>query len=393
MISVSEARKILSNNLERGETGIKSLNSISGLVLAEDIHSPIDVPSFDNSAMDGYALTFDEEQGQWELSGVIQAGDTSVHRVEKGQAARIFTGAKMPEGTDTVIQQELITGDEVSGKIFYSHDKIQTGSNVRKKGTQCKKGDLILAKGTEVTPGIIGLLASVGIGEAKVYIPPFVGYIITGNEVKEIGTSLLEGEIYNSNGPMLEALLKDIGIREITAYKAKDDKKELQKIIEEALEKNDVLLVSGGISVGDYDFVKECLESAGVQELFYKVKQKPGKPLFVGKKEKKWVFALPGNPSSVLSCFVQYVSPSLRTQMGHQNTFTPDHVLTLVGDANKKSGLTFFMKGKKSPGRVNLLNGQQSFNLRAFATADCLVELPEELDFVKNGIQVNVYDL
>ncbi len=393
MITVNEARKILSDNAETGKTGIKSLNNISGLILAEDIYSPIDVPSFDNSAMDGYAMAFDGKMSEWELTGVIQAGDTAVNSVEKGMAVRIFTGAKMPEGADTVIQQELIVRDENTGKIFYDHDKIQTGSNVRKKGAQCKKGDLIITSGAQVTPGIIGLLASVGIAEAKVYTPPKVGYIITGNELKEIGTPLNEGEIYNSNGPMLEALLRNIGIREISAYKARDNKEELQKIIEDALKKHDVLLVSGGISVGDYDYVKECLENAGVQELFYKIRQKPGKPLYAGRKGNKWLFAIPGNPASGLSCFVQYIRPCLRAEMGHQNTFSPDHVLPLAGDASKKSGFTFFMKGRKNHGKVKLLSGQQSFNLQAFATADCLVELPEDLDLVKGGSQVNVYDL
>lgn len=393
MISVSDARKILSENSERGKTGSKPLNDISGHILAEDIHSPIDVPSFDNSAMDGYALAFDEEQKEWKLGGVIQAGDTAVHRVEKGSAVRIFTGAKMPGGADTVIQQELITGDEVSGKIFYEHDKIQTGSNVRKKGAQCKKGDLILSKGTEVTPGIIGLLASVGIAEVKVYLPPNVAYIITGDELKDIGTPLREGEIYNSNGPMLEAFLRAIGIKEISAYKASDDKEELQGSINEALENSDVLLLSGGISVGDYDFVKECLEKAGVQDIFYKLKQRPGKPLFAGKKAKKWVFALPGNPASVLSCFNQYVKPTLRSLMGFDEVWKPDLLLPLATEQTKKPGFTFFLKGKTNGQKVTILEGQQSFNLQAFNTANCLVELEEEDELVKEGTLVKVYYL
>ncbi len=393
MISVSEARKILSDNSERGKTGIKSLNDISGLILTEDIYSPIDVPSFDNSAMDGYALAFDERQMEWELSGVIQAGDTSIHRLEKGEAMRIFTGAKMPKGADTVIQQELIVRDENTGKIFYEHDKFQIGSNVRKKGTQCKKGDLILAKGTEVTPGTIGLLASVGIAEGKVYLPPTVAYIITGDELKEIGTPLKEGEIYNSNGPMLEAFLKAVGVMEISAYKASDEKEELQRAINEALEKCDVLLLSGGISVGDYDFVKECLEAAGVQELFYRIKQRPGKPMFAGKKDKKWVFGLPGNPASVLSCFNQYVKPALRYSMGFHEVWKPDLVLPLPTDQTKKPEFTFFLKAKTDGKKVTILEGQQSFNLQAFNSANCLVELEEEDDLVKEGTLVKVYFL
>src|SRR5690606_34163087 len=147
------------------------------------------------------------------------------------------------------------------------------GSNVRLRGSQCKKGDLILKEGNLITPGAIGLLASVGVAEVKVYTPPSVGYIITGDELKDLGTPLQEGEIYNSNGPMLQALLANIGIQNAVEYKAIDDKVELQKQIDEVLEKHDVLLISGGISVGDYDFVKESLDKAGVKELFYKLKQ------------------------------------------------------------------------------------------------------------------------
>ena len=393
MISVTEAKKILLENLEKGEAISAKLGECLGAVMAEDIYSPIDVPSFNNSAMDGYAMKFKGKTNKWKVVTTIQAGDTSAKELKTGEAARIFTGAKIPEGADTVIPQEQVEYDEGSQSVFYDQVKIETGSNVRLKGSQCEKGDLVLEKGTIINPGAVGLLASVGIARVRIYRPPGVAYVITGDELKEVGSSLQEGEIYNSNGPMLEALLKQTGIKDISAHKAADDKEKLQQIINSALEKYDVLILSGGISVGDYDFVKECLETAGVKQLFYKLKQRPGKPFFAGKKGSKWVFALPGNPASVHSCFVQYVRPCLRAQMGQQQTFSPDHVLPLSGDAKKKPGFTFFMKGKKSEGRVQLLNGQQSFNLQAFATADCLVELPEESDFLGTGSNVNVYDL
>lgn len=393
MISVNEARKILSENSERWKKTLVSLQKSRGRILAEDIHSPIDVPSFDNSAMDGYAMEFDQQRNEWELDGVIPAGDTSAKEVKKGKAVRIFTGAKIPAGADTVIQQELIERDEKSGTITYLQDKIIRGSNVRLKGSQCKKGDLILKEGTLITPGAIGLLASVGVAEVKVYSPPTVSYIITGDELKEVGTSLKEGEIYNSNGPMLQALLADIGIRQTTEYKATDDKEELQQKINKALEKHDVLLLSGGISVGDYDFVKECLANAGVKELFYKIKQRPGKPMFAGKKDKKWIFALPGNPASVLSCFNQYVKPFLKFMMGHEDVWRHDRVLALREDQRKKPDFTFFLKGRAEGDKLTILGGQQSFNLQAFSTANCLVELDEKSELVKAGTPVKIYNL
>ncbi|GHA49562.1 hypothetical protein GCM10007103_33040 [Salinimicrobium marinum] len=393
MISVNEARRILSDNCERGEKQTISLKNSLNLIVAEDIFSPIDVPSFNNSAMDGYTMKFDENQHQWQVDTMIQAGDTSVHKIAEGKAARIFTGAKMPEGADTVIPQELVEFDSESREITYKDEKIKTGSNVRLRGSQCQKGELILIKGTQITPGVIGLLASVGLAEVKVFTAPSVTYIITGNELKETGTDLQEGEIYNSNGPMLEALLNNIGITDVTAQKAGDDKEELQQAIDAALEQQDVLILSGGISVGDYDFVKECLETAGVKELFYKIKQRPGKPFYAGKKAGKWIFALPGNPSSGLSCFNHYVKPCLRHIMGADDVWQPNRILALTNDHKKKSGFTFFVKAKTTGDKVEVLGAQQSFNLQAFSTANCFVELEEELDVVKAGTMVKVWDL
>lgn len=393
MISVTQARKILSENTERAGVKIISLEESIDLHLAKDIYSPIDVPSFDNSAMDGYAMEYDGSRKEWDLGEVIQAGDTSRQKVETGTAARIFTGAKLPEGANTVIPQELIRRDENLGKIYYDQDQIQPGSNVRLKGSQCKQGELILTKGTKITPGVIGLLASVGIAEVEIYAPPTVGYIITGDELKEVGAKLIAGEIYNSNGPMLTALLKTVGIREISGYKASDDKEKLQQIINHALENHDVVILSGGISVGDYDFVKECLENAGVNELFYKIKQRPGKPMFAGKREKKFVFALPGNPASVLSCFNMYVKPCLQYMRGLEDVWKPNKILPLPLEQKKKAGFTFFLKARREGDKLSILGGQQSFNLQAFSTANCLVELEEEKDLLKEGTLVNVYDL
>lgn len=393
MISVTEAKKLLAQHCGKGRISETELYYSLGRIVAEDVHSPMDVPSFDNSAMDGYAMRFDENRDSWEVVTTIQAGETAAKNLREGEAARIFTGAKIPEGADTVIQQELIEMKAEEKRIFYKQDKVQPGSNVRLKGSQCKEGEHILAKGTKITPGIIGLLASVGVKRVKTFLPPKVAYIVTGNELREVGEELAEGEIYNSNGPMLEALLKQVGVEVVKALHVADDKESLQHTINKALDKNDILILSGGISVGDYDFVKECLENAAVKEVFYKIKQRPGKPMFAGKKDEKWVFALPGNPGSVLSCFIQYVKPCLRTIMGEEEVWQPGSVLPLKEGAKKISGLTFFMKGKKEDGEVRLLTGQQSFNLQAFSMADCLVELEEDREEVSGGTMVKVYDL
>lgn len=393
MISVPQAKALLTEHCDRGSLQKVSISESLGLVLATSVISPIDVPSFDNSAMDGYAMAFDGKENEWQLGPVIQAGETPTTLVKAWQAARIFTGAMIPEGTDTVIPQELVELNEEGTSLCYEGDKIQKGSNVRLRGSQCRKGDLLVRSGTVITPGIIGLLASVGVAEVSVYKPPSVACIITGNELKEIGEDLRQGEIYNSNGPMLQACIRQLAIEEVELLRAVDEKEKLQQLINDSLNKFEVLILSGGISVGDYDFVKECLEQAGVKELFYKVKQRPGKPFFAGKKGKQWIFALPGNPASVLSCFQQYVKPCLNYMMGQEKVWEPDEVLELKEKAKKKPGLTFFMKAKREDGKVRILGGQQSFNLLSFNEADCLVELEEKEELVKAGTKVKVYNL
>ncbi|MDD4108196.1 MAG: molybdopterin-binding protein, partial [Prolixibacteraceae bacterium] len=173
----------------------------------------------------------------------------------------------------------------------------------------------------------------------------------------------------------------------------KDSETELEKAIENGLINSDIIILSGGISAGDYDFVKTVLERLGVKELFYKISQRPGKPLYAGKSDDKWIFALPGNPASVLTCFNQYVKPCLKFMMGHNNVWSPDLTMPLAKGYSKKRGLTFFMKAFTQNGKVYLTEGQESFNLIAFSHAVCLAELPEETDYISEGTLLNTYFL
>lgn len=391
MISVSEAKRMLCSRLERGPIITLSLLDALGHVLSESVFSPIDVPSFDNSAMDGYAMKFEEGSGEWRLQGKIQAGDIAAEQVKPGSAVRIFTGAKMPKDADTVIPQELIDVDE--NRIQYKADKIKPGANVRLRGSQCKKGEKILLEGSRINAGRIGLLASVGVGAVKVYTSPKVHIIVTGNELREVGQELKAGEIYNSNGPMLEACLRQDGVLNQVTLAVPDDKQSLQEAIDKTLNEAEILILSGGISVGDYDFVKECLEQAGVEELFYKVKQRPGKPFYAGKRDNQWIFALPGNPASVLSCYHHYVRPCINYWKGMDAVFEPDELLPLNQQVRKKKGFTFFMKGKVKDGKVEVLGGQQSFNMISFGDANCLVSFNEDTEAVEAGTLVEVYYL
>lgn len=389
MISVKEAKAILSANIPKSPVEKVSLENAVGFILAGDIHSPIEVPLFANSAMDGYALSIHNPRGNWEVTHTIQAGETDLPEIAENKAARIFTGAPVPKGTDTVIQQEVIERD--GNHITFDQSNFKKGANIRRKGSQNKVGDLLVKNGSLITPGTIGLLASVGIAEIKVYKAPSVAIIITGNEIKDVGTTLKFGEIYNSNGPVLKAYLSTLGIKDIKTFKAADEPDALQATIEEALAGFDVVLLSGGISVGDYDFVKKGLEKAGVSELFYKIRQRPGKPLYAGMKEKKLIFALPGNPASVMTCFNQYVKPSLLQLLGHSNTWLPTASLTLSHHFSKTGGLTFFMKALMKGKEVRPLTGQESFNQLSFGVSNCFAEFPEDTEEIAAGTVVDVY--
>jgi len=389
MISVVEAREILASHLRRGAQTSLNVADAAGLIVCRNICSPIDVPLFDNSAMDGYAIAFGSDRDRWNVVTEIPAGSSSAYSVKDGEAARIYTGSPIPEGTDTVIPQELTERD--GNTVYLLSNRIEKAANVRYTGSQVKAGETVIKAGTMLTAGGVGLLSSMGLAAVPVYAPPIVSVIVTGNELGKAGRPLKPGMIYNSNGPMLQAALLQSGISLYHVSQSGDDEIRLRQLLKKELNWSDLVIISGGSSVGDYDFVKTCLARLEVNELFYQVKQRPGKPFYAGKAGEKWVFALPGNPASVLTCFNQFVKPCLKFMMGHEDVWLPELVLPLAEDYSKKAGLTFFMKAIREEGRVRVLGGQQSFNLAAFAHADCLVELSEEADFVAAGTPLNVF--
>lgn len=388
-IEVSKAKELLKGLAISGKTERASLGDSIGKFISQPIISPMAVPSFDNSGMDGYAFAWDDSGESRKLVHEVQAGSFPDFSLQKGNACRIFTGAPLPKGADTVVQQEWVT--VVGDTVFFDFKKLTRGMNVRKAGSQCEKAELILPSGTKITPGTIGLLASLGVGEVEVFVSPKVTILLTGDEIVEIGQDLQSGQIYNANGPALTAYLSQMGIESYRVIKVKDEKPEVTRLIGEALADSDVLLLTGGISVGDYDFVKESLEENEVEQLFYKVKQKPGKPIFVGKKGEKVVFALPGNPASVLTCFIQYVKPFLLRMLGNPLAWTSPTFFPLNSDFDKKAPLTFFLKAKLDNNRVVILPAQESFNLLSFGIADGLVEIPQDQEHLEEGSMVAFY--
>lgn len=390
MISVEEAKNLIRENIKSlGSIKLK-LDDAVDYVLAEDVYSPINYPSFIQSSMDGYAFAYDDIKEGLEISGVIQAGSTTNMRIEKGQAVRIFTGAPLPKRADTVLIQEKAN---IEGKtLIVLDDQLQKGANARPIGADIKLNDLALEKGSLLTPGAIGFLASIGITEVAVYKKPFIHIILTGNELTPIGNDLIFGKIYESNSHTLKAALEIAGFKQIEVSIIEDSLKETTEALKTSLEKFDLTLFNGGISVGDYDFVLESCNANKVEQIFHKIKQKPGKPLYIGKKGDKVVCGLPGNPASVLSCYYNYITIVL-DQLSNTRTAMQTANAILLNPYRKPAGLTHFLKGlyNASNNEVQILEGQESFKMKSFAIANCFVELPEALTSVESKQVVKIH--
>jgi molybdopterin molybdotransferase len=391
MISVTEAKQIITENTIPLEPVSIALSAASGLILAEDIFSKADMPSFNQSAMDGYAFCFADWQqnNSLRLNGQIPAGETSKIITKENEAIRIFTGAAVPDTTDTVVMQEKAFVE--NGLLHIQDALLKQGSNVRLRGSEIKAGALALTKGTHLIPAAIGFLASIGIEKLCVYPIPKIKILITGNELRQPGEALLYGLVYESNSFVLQAALHQMHIDNVTIAFAKDDPAELTSILSQCINESDLLLITGGVSAGDYDFVTNALKNCGVTELFHKIKQKPGKPLYVGKKMNKLIFGLPGNPSSVLTCFYEYTIPAIEKMMHIEKSSIERKKLKLDNAYSKKSGITHFLKANCSNNSVALLSAQESYRLSSFATANCLVCLEEDGTVFASGDMVEVH--
>lgn len=389
MIEVSEALEIISTNGVKMEPRTIKVSKALGYILAETVYSPIDMPPYRQAAMDGYAFIHSENKN-YDVVGEIQAGKHKNDTIDAGKSVRIFTGAFVPDSLDTVVIQEHVTRKDDEITI----EKIpEIGANVRTKGEQVEKGAVVLEKDFQLTPAAIGYLASLGITKVTVYDHPKVAILITGDELIAPGKKLKKAKIYESNSLMLKVALKSIGIKKPAVFKVKDKRKATKKAIKLLLELYDVVLISGGISVGDYDFVKEALVANEVEELFYKVNQKPGKPLFFGKKEEKLVFALPGNPASSLTCFYVYVLPTLKTQMGCEAVHHTKIVRKLTNTIINTSGKTLFLKAFYDDTHSTVLESQSSAMLTTFAVANCLLVVPYQSTQIKKNQLVTLLPL
>lgn len=390
MISVATARQWVAENTVRLAPVRIPLKSALGKVLAVDIIAQADVPAFPQSAMDGYAFSFEDWQknNPLKINGEMAAGAAEEKSVARGETIRIFTGAPVPSGVNTVVMQEKTR--VIAGGLLIEDELLTRGANIRPAGSEIKKGELALKAGSQLTPAAIGFLAGIGVNQVAVYPDPAITIIITGDELQEPGEPLKYGQVYESNSYTLSAALSNVGLSDVQVAKVKDNVQELTSAMERALEKSELVLLTGGVSVGDYDFVIKAAADCKVQTVFHKIKQRPGKPLFFGQKGAAIVFGLPGNPSSVLTCFYMYVLPALEGLTQRPLSLKKLQV-PLINSYSKQHALTHFLKGWYDGVAVRIMEAQESYRLSSFAQANCLVELGVEARLYSEGEVVVIH--
>ena len=387
--------KIFSSLNRINDTESLPIRETLGRVLAEDIYSEINVPSGRNSAMDGYALNSNDipEQGVTSLTviGSSFAGSPCRDNVSNGQCVRIMTGAVMPEGTDTVIMREDV--ETLNDTIRIDH-KTRAGSNVREAGEDLAIGDQVLTRGVKLSPAGLGLLASLGIAELNVIRKLKVAFFSTGDELRSIGEELEDGMIYDSNRYTLYGMLSRSGVDITDMGVVRDNQELMQQAFQQAKDSFDVLITSGGVSVGEADFVKETLEQQG-EVNFWKVAMKPGRPLTFGHAGNTVFFGLPGNPVSVMVTFYQFVQPALRKLSGENPALPVMFKVPCLSRLRKRPGRVEYQRGllaadKDGRMTVRRTGAQGSGILHSMAAANCFIILPMENDGVQPEDLVDV---
>ena len=399
LLSVDEARaRILDAVNMIRDTHTAALRDALGQVLAADVVSPIDVPSHTNSAMDGYAVRAADlpEEGTrtFLVAGTSWAGRPYIGPIGPGEAVRIMTGGMMPEGMDSVVMQEQveIDADNNSVRIGTGHS---AGQNVRAAGEDVETGQTVLSAGRRLTVADIGVLASLGLGKVRIYRKPRVAFFSTGDELRAVGEPLCPGEIYDSNRYSIYGLLKKLDVEIIDLGVVRDDPGLIEAAFREAAARADVVLTSGGVSVGEADFVKDTLEKIGTLS-FWKIAMKPGRPVTFGYIDKAVFFGLPGNPVSVMVTYFQFVRPAL-VKMSGETAVPAVYTVRAVTTSGlrKRPGRYEFQRGylqQTGPGEfsVRSVGAQGSGILRSMSEANCFILLVPDQTRVEAGNEVLV---
>ncbi|MFH1833690.1 MAG: gephyrin-like molybdotransferase Glp [bacterium] len=395
MASIEEARVLVLAEAAPLPVEARLLTEALGAVLGQEIIAPHDVPPFDNSAMDGFAVraadTVDaspESPSDLLVCETIPAGHVASHTVGAGEAAKIMTGAPMPRGADAVVQSESAV--EKAGRVFIQ-EAVKPSKNVRRAGEDVRLGDEVLATGSVLGPAEIGLIASMGFPAVQVHRRPRVAVISTGSELVEVDQRLGPGQIHNSNSYSLRAQCQQLGIEASALGIAPDDYEATRRLVERGLE-YDVLLTSGGVSVGQFDFVKDVQDELGIERKLWGVAMKPGKPLAFGVRDGTLVFGLPGNPVSAMISFELFVRPALLRLMGYRKTTRPTYRATMTEDVAGADGRVSVVRVRawREDGswHASATGAQGSGILRSMVGANGLVLVPGGSQGVRAGAKV-----
>ncbi|MEE8436999.1 MAG: gephyrin-like molybdotransferase Glp [Candidatus Neomarinimicrobiota bacterium] len=357
LISVGEARTLIAGNTVSAKIEFEPIEKLSGRILGDNVYAPFPTPLFDNSAMDGFALRAQDTRGATlktpvllKLKGVIPAGFSGKLAIGAGECAQCMTGAPIPAGADAVVPVEKTSGFDQPGPVNIFLE-AKAGRHVRYQGEETKKGELLIGKGTMISPPELGILATFGFGKIRVFRRPRVALFATGNELVDPGKKLRRGQIFNSNFYVLADLVRRAGAQIEFKQVVKDDPDDLIKIMGAALTQCDIIVTSGGVSMGRFDFIRKDLQALNVKEHFWRVAQKPGKPLFFGGGEKTMLFGLPGNPVSAFISFMEYVWPVLENLSGREpeKVFEAFLTVSFPREAQKHRflfGKTWYEKGR-----------------------------------------------
>lgn len=391
LLSYQAAIEIIDKATTPTETIEIHLEETLGLFLASPLIAKLDSPRFDNSAVDGYALPRKAQKGdKFAVIGEARAGEPSHPQLEAAQALRVFTGAPVPKSVQAIAMQEDVRRD---GSSMTLEATIGLGQGIRRAGEDFHAGQTLAATGAQVTPPLIGLAAASGNSTIAVHRKPKVAIITCGNELRPISENLQPGQIPNSNQPALSAALRSIGL-DTTFYHVADDQAQTDREVVEALRSHDVLITTGGVSVGDYDLLKASFAKACVEEKFWRLAIKPGMPTYFGTSGEKLIFGLPGNPVAALVTYFLFARPALLKQLGAPTPWPKAKAAKFNGQAEKKEGRLEFMRGcLEDDGSVTASTGRGSHISSSLVGANCLILFPIDKIELHEGEAVEVIPL
>lgn len=407
MLSYLEARNLILGSLKKLDVVELPISETLNHTLAEPVISPFELPLFDNSAVDGFGVLVNDLRNAdsenpiaLRLIGSLEAGAKSTNhsQIKHGECIKILTGAPVPAGVEAVVMKEYSEFEKQSDLGLFTRSVVPN-ENIRKRGEELKKGDCVIEANTQVTPPVVGVLASLGYASFSVIRQPRIAILTTGDELVQPGEKLLPNQIFNSNSYAIEAACKSLGLKETIKLHCNDTREDTIEKMTEAIDFADIIICTGGVSVGDRDLVKPVLEDDfKVETILWKIAIKPGKPVYFARKQEKYFFGLPGNPVSAMVTFHLFVKPALLKLQG----ITPNEPsLTkaiLSRKIKKKAGRMEFVRGIQKRTKDDTLvveptRGQESHMLSGLASANCLIHFNLEDELLDENSKVEIQKL